>query len=34
MDPITLDICWYRLLGVVYEQAAALLRNSFSSMVR
>ena len=24
MDPITLDICWNRLIGVVNEQAAAV----------
>jgi N-methylhydantoinase B len=31
MDPITLDICWSRLVGVVNEQAAALMRTSFTS---
>src|SRR5207245_818534 len=30
-DPITLDICWNRLIGVVNEQAAALMRTSFTS---
>src|SRR3990172_9074584 len=34
MDPITLDICWNRLVGVVNEQAAALMRTSFTSIVR
>src|SRR4029453_5044433 len=34
MDPITLDICWSRLVGVVNEQAAALMRTSFTSIVR
>lgn len=34
MDPITLDICWNRLVGVVNEQAAALQRTSFTSIVR
>ena len=34
MDPITLDICWNRLIGVVNEQAAALMRTSFTSIVR
>jgi len=34
MDPITLDICWSRLIGVVNEQAAALMRTSFTSIVR
>ena len=33
-DPITLDICWNRLIGVVNEQAAALMRTSFTSIVR
>src|SRR5881296_1982696 len=33
-DPITLDICWNRLIGVVNEQAAALMRSSFTSIVR
>ena len=34
LDPITLDICWNRLIGVVNEQAAALMRTSFTSIVR
>ncbi|HSD33049.1 MAG TPA: hydantoinase B/oxoprolinase family protein [Gemmatimonadales bacterium] len=33
-DPITLEICWNRLVGVVNEQAAALQRTSFTSIVR
>jgi N-methylhydantoinase B len=34
VDPVTLDICWSRLIGVVNEQAAALQRTSFTSVVR
>jgi N-methylhydantoinase B len=34
LDPVTLDICWSRLIGVVNEQAAALVRTSFTSIVR
>ena len=34
LDPITLEICWNRLIGVVNEQAAALQRTSFTSIVR
>ncbi len=34
IDPVTLDICWSRLVGVVNEQAAALMRTSFTSIVR
>src|SRR5262245_64253566 len=34
MDPITLEVCWSRLIGVVNEQAAALQRTSFTSIVR
>jgi N-methylhydantoinase B len=34
MDAVTLDICWSRLVGVVNEQAAALQRTSFTSIVR
>src|SRR5437870_4571709 len=34
MDQISLDICWNRLIGVVNEQAAALMRTSFTSIVR
>src|SRR5256886_5396335 len=33
-DPITLEICWNRLIGVVNEQATALQRTSFTSIVR
>src|SRR5262249_60357580 len=33
-DPITLEICWNRLVGVVNDQAAALQRTSFTSIVR
>jgi N-methylhydantoinase B len=34
LDPITLEICWSRLIGVVNEQATALQRASFTSIVR
>jgi N-methylhydantoinase B len=34
MDAVTLEICWSRLIGVVNEQAAALQRTSFTSIVR
>lgn len=34
MTPITLEVCWSRLIGVVNEQANALQRASFSSVVR
>jgi N-methylhydantoinase B len=34
MDPVTLDICWSRLIGVVNEQASALQRTSFTNIVR
>ena len=34
MDPVTLDICRSRLIGVVNEQATALVRTSFTSIVR
>lgn len=34
MDPITLEILWNRLIAVVNEQAAALMRTSFTSIVR
>jgi N-methylhydantoinase B len=34
LDPVTLEICWNRLIGVVNEQAAALQRTSFTSIVR
>lgn len=34
MDPIALEILWNRLISVVNEQAAALVRTSFTSVVR
>src|SRR3989304_1658110 len=34
MDPVTLEVCWNRLIGIVNEQAAALQRTSFTSVVR
>ena len=34
LDPVTLEVCWNRLIGVVNEQAAALVRTSFTSIVR
>jgi len=34
LDPVTLEICWSRLIGVVNEQATALQRTSFTSIVR
>lgn len=34
LDPITLDNCRRRLAGVVNEQAATLMRTSFTSIVR
>lgn len=34
MDPVTLEVCWSRLIGVVNEQAAALQRTSFTTIVR
>ncbi|MGH7389529.1 MAG: hydantoinase B/oxoprolinase family protein [Candidatus Rokuibacteriota bacterium] len=33
-DPITLEVLWSRLIGVVNEQATALQRTSFTSIVR
>ncbi len=33
-DGVTLEICWSRLIGVVNEQATALQRTSFTSIVR
>jgi N-methylhydantoinase B len=33
-DGVTLEICWSRLVGVVNEQATALQRTSFTSIVR
>ncbi|MEM8797893.1 MAG: hydantoinase B/oxoprolinase family protein, partial [Pseudomonadota bacterium] len=34
IDPITFDILWNRLIATVNEQAAALIRSSFTSIVR
>ncbi len=34
LDPITLDIMWGRMIATVNEQAAALMRSSFTSIVR
>ena len=34
MDQLTLDILWSRLISTVNEQAAALMRSSFTSIVR
>jgi len=34
MDPIKLDILWRRLISTVNEQATALMRSSFTSVVR
>jgi N-methylhydantoinase B len=34
IDQLTLEILWSRLVGVVNEQAAALMRTSFTSIVR
>jgi N-methylhydantoinase B len=34
MDPIILNVLWNRLISTVNEQAAALMRSSFSSIVR
>ncbi|MBI4551382.1 MAG: hydantoinase B/oxoprolinase family protein [Candidatus Latescibacteria bacterium] len=33
-DPITLEVLWNRLIAVVNEQATALMRTSFTSIVR
>src|SRR3989442_13177330 len=33
-DGVPLEICWSRLIGVVNEQATALQRTSFTSIVR
>src|SRR6516225_9762722 len=33
-DPVTLEILWSRLISIVDESAAALLRTSFSTIVR
>jgi N-methylhydantoinase B len=34
VDPITLEVLWSRLISAVNEQAAALVRTSFTSVVR
>src|SRR5438876_6095287 len=34
LDPITLEILWSRLISIADESAAALLRTSFSTIVR
>ena len=34
IDPITLEVLWNRLIAVVNEQAAALMRTSFTTIVR
>jgi N-methylhydantoinase B len=34
LDPVTLGILWSRLIGVTNEQAAALMRTSFTPIVR
>jgi N-methylhydantoinase B len=34
IDPVTLEILWTRLVGVANEQAAALMRTSFTPIVR
>ena len=34
LDPITLEVLWNRLIAVVNEQAAALIRTSFTTIVR
>ncbi|MEL6210895.1 MAG: hydantoinase B/oxoprolinase family protein, partial [Pseudomonadota bacterium] len=34
VDQLTFDILWDRLIGTVNEQAAALIRSSFTSIVR
>ena len=34
LDQVTLDILWNRLISTVNEQAAALMRSSFTSIVR
>ncbi len=33
-DPVTLEILWSRLISTTDESAAALLRTSFSTIVR
>lgn len=34
LDPITLEVMWNRLIAVVNEQATALMRTSFTTIVR
>src|SRR5206468_1463412 len=34
LDPVTLEILWTRLVQVTNEQAAALMRTSFTPIVR
>src|SRR5438874_9286762 len=34
MDPVSLEICWSRVIAIVDEAAAALVRTSFSTVVR
>ncbi|MDQ6908371.1 MAG: hydantoinase B/oxoprolinase family protein, partial [Chloroflexota bacterium] len=34
IDPITLEVLWNRLIAVVNEQATALMRTSFTTVVR
>ena len=34
LDPIVLEVLWNRLVSVVEEQARALMRTSFTSVVR
>jgi len=34
MNPVDLEICWNRLIAIVDESAAALVRTSFSTVVR
>jgi N-methylhydantoinase B len=34
MDQLVFDVLWNRLISVVNEQAAALMRTSFTSIVR
>jgi N-methylhydantoinase B len=34
LDPVTLEILWSRMIGVANEQAAALMRTSFTPVVR
>ena len=34
LDPILLEVLWNRLISVVEEQARALMRTSFTSVVR